>query len=719
MLGKIPPRFSLLPWLASATSLATLTVLGSPVEAADRPASTDLTSAGDKAAVFEGRFETRVADMFDGTQRISHHLVANGGDEIELDIDPMVYPDLKYQARVRAYGTRLDRHQFAVDWLEVTKPAPEPLIGPDPRPARRIATLLVHPGTSDSMTTDELTARVYTNEDSTQRFFIENSYGMESFAGEAFGPYTISNPGGCDYQAIADGARAAFAADGGNLNDYDQFMYYMPRVSGCGWSGLASVGSPDDPARDSWYNGSAGCTVLAQELAHNYGLMHTRTYINCSSGIFPGPSGCQENEYGSPYDPMGRGCGHTGAYQKAYMGWFEECNIVTTQANGTYNLLPTELPCNGTQTLQLPLGDGNFYYLEYRQPVGQFDNWSGVLVYYGPEYTGGSGWGGPEGYLVNVTDADDWYMHAGESYQDFEDRVTFSVVEENDTHAVIQVSYPSGSGSPTCAGGGAPVEGDNGNIGTLECADGPTGGDPNPPTVSITAPPDGQMYDGPANFQVTADAMDDVAVVQVELRMNGTSVATDNTAPYEWDVADLTDGTYEFEAIASDGSNRTTSDPITVTVVGGGDTGDDSDTDTGDDGDTDTGDDGDTDTGDDGDTDTGDDDDGGTDTGDEDDGTADLGEDGDTGDDGDTDTGDDTGTDEPPPTTTTSTTTGTTSTTGPLPPGTTTYQTTTVDPFGEGEATGCACTATNAAGPGWLAFLLLPVFGRRRRRSAA
>ena len=556
------PRSFIPTWLATSFGMA---VLAPSAVMAESP-----PFVADDSAVFEGHFETRIADMFDGSQRVTHHLVSDS-EAIEIDVDPAAYPDLRYDARVRAYGVRLGQGSFEVDWLEVTQPAPEPLVDPTPRSPRRIATLIVHPGTSDDMTAEELTARVYTNEDSTQQFFIENSYGMESFAGEAFGPYTISDPGGCDYESIADSARAAFAADGGNLDDFDQFMYYMPRVSGCGWSGLASVGSPDQPARDSWYNGSAGCTVLAQELAHNYGLMHTRTYINCSGSTFPGPSGCSENEYGSPYDPMGRGCGHTANYQKSYMGWHQECNIVTTQQNATYNLMPTELPCNGTQTLRLPLGDGNFYYLEYRQPEGNFARWEGVLVYYGPEYTGGNNWGGPDGYLIAPTGAEDWFMHAGESYEDYDGRVTFSVVEENPTHAVIQVNYPSGSGSPSCAGGGAPIDGGNGNIGTLECVGSPPA-DTQPPTVSITAPVDGATFDAPAAFSITADATDNIAVASVELLMNGMTVGIDSAAPWEWSVTDLPEGEYALQAKASDGSNVAMSDTVTVTVGGVDDT---------------------------------------------------------------------------------------------------------------------------------------------------
>jgi hypothetical protein len=52
---------------------------------------------------------------------------------------------------------------------------------------------------------------------------------------------------------------------------------------------------------------------------------------------------------------MGSGCYHINAYQKAAQGWFGKCNNVTATANGTFDVVPTELASNGVQSLRIPM----------------------------------------------------------------------------------------------------------------------------------------------------------------------------------------------------------------------------------------------------------------------------------------------------------------------------------------------------------------------------
>jgi uncharacterized protein (TIGR03382 family) len=103
----------------------------------------------------------------------------------------------------------------------------------------------------------------------------------------------------------------------------------------------------------------------------------------------------------------------------------------------------------------------------------------------------------------------------------------------------------------------------------------PDGVDTTPPTVSITSPADGAEVE--AGFAVTVTADDDDAVTKVELKIDGTVVGTDETAPYSFTTAnDLAAGEHTIEAIAYDSIN-TASDEITVTVAtpGGDDPGGD------------------------------------------------------------------------------------------------------------------------------------------------
>ena len=71
------------------------------------------------------------------------------------------------------------------------------------------------------------------------------------------------------------------------------------------------------------------------------------------------------------------------AWQKLYQKWWGGCNAIRVKSSGTFNLYPTETPCNGVQAIQVMFPDAktrswqsvalNSYYLEYRAPIG-FDD---------------------------------------------------------------------------------------------------------------------------------------------------------------------------------------------------------------------------------------------------------------------------------------------------------------------------------------------------------
>jgi hypothetical protein len=91
--------------------------------------------------------------------------------------------------------------------------------------------------------------------------------------------------------------------------------------------------------------------------------------------------------------------------------------------------------------------------------------------------------------------------------------------------------------------------------------------DTTPPTVSLTAPAAGATVVG--TVHLTANAADNVAVASVQFKVDGTNVgAPDTSAPYDvtWDTLTATNTTHTITAVASDGSNQTTSAGRTVTV---------------------------------------------------------------------------------------------------------------------------------------------------------
>ncbi|MEN8172869.1 MAG: Ig-like domain-containing protein, partial [Chloroflexota bacterium] len=90
-----------------------------------------------------------------------------------------------------------------------------------------------------------------------------------------------------------------------------------------------------------------------------------------------------------------------------------------------------------------------------------------------------------------------------------------------------------------------------------------------PPTVSITSPIDGAIISY-ASVEITADAVDDYGLTQVEFFVDGTSIGTDTDSSdgwsVTWDLTGVADGDYTISATATDNGANTASDSISVTV---------------------------------------------------------------------------------------------------------------------------------------------------------
>jgi MYXO-CTERM domain-containing protein len=517
---------------------------------------------------FEGRFETRIANMLDGTARTIHVLVAEA-DERELVLDPSM--EIGRDAIVRVWGEEIEPGVLEVESYEIVSHPPLPVIDPEPRPHRRIATVLLQWEDATQINNPTARDRMFLGNESTNVYYGEISYGMDKMAGNVFGPYDIPKPASCNAQGIAAAGMTAFKERGHKESDYRQFMWVFPSGLSCGWGGLGSVGTPDFPARDSWYNGNFGCVVRNQEIGHNFGMGHSHSYTGCTDeegAAVPYSDNCNHVEYGDPYDPMGGGCAHMNVVQKTFMRYLDECNIVRATADGTFNLLPTELPCNGTQALRFPTYDGRDYWLEYRAPLGFDSHLHGVLVHVAGEVGGN----GPKPYIIRLSPS--WFLPEGSSYTDPDGLVTFTVESLHPTHAVITATFPDGgSGSPVCKGGGSPAM-EAGAIGSLECLDEPYPLDTGKPAIKIVYPEHEARIAPGTDFAIVAEASDDRGVTELELffsidgadamkidsifdPVEGCEGAPGETCEWEWQVRNIPEGTYELGVRAWDGPNWT------------------------------------------------------------------------------------------------------------------------------------------------------------------
>jgi hypothetical protein len=89
------------------------------------------------------------------------------------------------------------------------------------------------------------------------------------------------------------------------------------------------------------------------------------------------------------------------------------------------------------------------------------------------------------------------------------------------------------------------------------------------PTVSVTSPTAGTTVSG-SSVALSANATDNVGVVGVQFKVDGTNVgAEDTTSPYSvtWNSTSVSDGNHTVTAVARDAAgNTTTSSSVSVTV---------------------------------------------------------------------------------------------------------------------------------------------------------
>jgi hypothetical protein len=92
-----------------------------------------------------------------------------------------------------------------------------------------------------------------------------------------------------------------------------------------------------------------------------------------------------------------------------------------------------------------------------------------------------------------------------------------------------------------------------------------------PPSISITTPTDGQMFDGPtATIDIVLETFGgDEGIDSVRLLVDGTPVLIDNDTPYGFEGVEITEGMHALVAVvvsAADG-DEFSSEPVEIVVL--------------------------------------------------------------------------------------------------------------------------------------------------------
>jgi hypothetical protein len=396
-------RFSRHPFLALSLNLGLVAGIGMlGCGEASQPSDTSLTGEVPNGIV--GTLHARIAS-FDDHSETYYRLVRDDGEEIALDFGTEA-PRVRPGERIAVRGPRAN-NRIEVDGYDVVRrgrdlgEVREPLKGPAKR-TFRIAAISLDPVTPVDQA--KMKARIFADKDSPAAFYRDNSYGDWTMEGDVFGPYTvpIANCQESNLWNIAADAKKAAEADGLDATKYDNFMYFVPQSAGCSWGGIAEVGVSETRgfinAVNSWYRGT-GCVVLAQELGHNYGLLHSHKCTNSPYGAKTyGATACQGfSEYGDPYTPMGGGCGHFNAAESAAQGFISGCNTLDVTTSGTFEIGPIEAKCAGPQVLRIPNNANinygpQYIYIEYRKGMGSIGSDTkspaGIYFHASAEYGG-------------------------------------------------------------------------------------------------------------------------------------------------------------------------------------------------------------------------------------------------------------------------------------------------------------------------------------------
>jgi hypothetical protein len=326
----------------------------------------------EKEESIEGELEVWHVDRRDGGSQYLHFL-NHGAERISLHFAAGM-PELQTGDRVRVSGLRVQQ-AMAVGSGQ-SQVSLMTLAIPNTFGAQQTAVLLLtfmdkatpiaSPATVRSVTFDAALSTSVTN------FFKEASYGQAWLVGDVYGPYVIPmmSIATCDPTGIAGYARTAAQNAGVNLAAYRRLVFAFPaNTCASQFWGLSTVGG--SPSQ-SWITSSYHPGVLSHELGHGFGLWHSHS-MDCGAASIS--TSCTTSEYGDTFDTMGNATAnnHFNAVQKELLGWLNYGSsppITTVESSGVYTLDPYESPGTNPKALKVKKPSGDYYYVEYRQPIG-------------------------------------------------------------------------------------------------------------------------------------------------------------------------------------------------------------------------------------------------------------------------------------------------------------------------------------------------------------
>jgi hypothetical protein len=403
-----------------------------------------------------GKLRILHSDNFDeGTSAYSYEVEQDAGSAVPVKfatVADSLRPgmDVAVEGTLAADGVTLEASRVTI--FALAPPATEDKVATKAVTTNKVLVILIR--FTDSPASPFTQAQVQTSygggagSGSVAEYYKEGSYGQQ-LLNVTVTPWLSSSsatPANCDFTTIGTRAESAATAASFNPANYNYVVYVFPRISACGWAGLAYIGYP----HKSWINGTNAVQVYSHELGHNFGLLHAAS-VSCGAPIVG--SGCASAEYGDPFDTMGnQRAMHFNAAQKDILGWFSPNAVkVHTTGTSTYVLTPMELAGGTTYAVNVPASTYRQYWIEYRQPIGfdsplsAFPN-LGAIVHIAEPFESICSGCADDTELLDMTPLTSTFtdaaLLAGNTYTDASNGFSVNVVSATATALTVSVSMP-------------------------------------------------------------------------------------------------------------------------------------------------------------------------------------------------------------------------------------------------------------------------------------